>query len=277
VTTEEVIEADILQHDFLTYFQHLPFPQHFPFIIKLPKRYYLEKGCIIDLETTGIFPLLSHIITMGILEKGRAVIHQLTVPKYTDFLYYCIQKAKETQEPRYAYNARFESEFLQIENGWHDLMQYRDYLDNSESRGLEIAKAEKSQIRRINSGTYKVHSQSGDGEYAVYLWDDLWICECPYYETYGIAYGIKCKHIWAVEFSLKMEEQEQAKRNLGIIHCRKSLGQCTSSAFKEPTLRGSGVPQTWQQWLNTNKPEILAKITLHCLSDLLRERQLVKE
>lgn len=124
--TEEDIDAYILQHDFLTYFQHRPFPQHFPFIIKLPKRYYLKKGCIIDLETTGLIPLLNHIITMGILEKNRAVIHQLTVPKYMDFRDYCFQKAKETQEPRYAYNARFESEFLQIENGWHDLMQYRD-------------------------------------------------------------------------------------------------------------------------------------------------------
>ena len=209
---------------------------------------------------------------MGILEKDRAVVHQLTVPKYRDFYYYCFQKAKETQEPRYAYNARFESEFLQIENGWHDLMQYRDYPDLSESRGLEIAKAKVSQISRINSVTYKVHSQSSDREYAVYLSEDQWSCECHQYEIYGV----KCKHIWAVEFSLKVEEQEQVKRNLVIIHCRKKLGR-TSSAFKEPTLRESGVPQTWQQWLNTNKPEILANITLHCLSDLLRERQLVKE
>ena len=122
---EEDIDADIIQHNFLTHFQHLPFPQHFPFTIKLPKRYWLEKGCIIDLETTSVSPLSGHIVTMGILEKDRAIVHQLTVPKYEDFQVYCFQKAREIQEPRYSYNARFESEFLQIENGWRDLMQYR--------------------------------------------------------------------------------------------------------------------------------------------------------
>ena len=265
--------ADILQHNLLTHFQHLPFPQHFPFAIKLPKRYYLKKGCIIDLETTSLSPLFGHIITMGILEKDRAIVHQLTVPNYKDFQYFCFQKARQTQDPRYAYNARFESEFLPIEKGWHDLMQYREYPDLSESRGLEIAKAKESQINRINSSTYKVHSQSSDREYVVELSENGWSCECLHYENYGI----KCKHIWAVEFSLKSEEQEQVKRNPVIIRCRKSLGQCTSSAFKEPAIRGSDVPQIWQQWLKTNKPEILANITLHCLSDVLRERQLVKE
>ena len=50
-----------------------------------------------------------------------------------------------------------------------------------------------------------------------------------------------------------------------------------SNFLSEPNLRGAGVPQIWQQWLITNKPEILARIALHCLSDLLRERQLVRE
>jgi len=77
-------------------------------------------------------------------------------------------------------------------------LQDLDYPDRSESKGLEIAKAKENQITRINSVTYKVHSQSCDCEYTVYLSNDQWRCECPYYESYGL----KCKHIWAVEFSI---------------------------------------------------------------------------
>lgn len=271
---EENIDADTLQHNFLTHFQHLPYPQHFPFTIKLPKRYHLEKGCIIDLETTAFSPLFGHIITMGILEKDKAIVHQLTVPKYKDFQVYCFQKARETQEPRYAYNARFESEFLRIENGWRDLMQYR-VVDRFPlcARGFEIAKEKESQIRQIDNFNYQVYSQDRDRWYSVSFSDGFWTCGCPFWETYFE----KCKHIWAVEFGFKGLDIKQVKRDNLFSKYRKSLGQCTSPAFKEPAIRGGDVPQIWQQWLNTNKPEILANITLHCLSDLLRERQLVKE
>ena len=72
-----------------------------------------------------------------------------------------------------------------------------------EQRGLQIARAKENQIARIDSATYKVLSQSGNGEYVVCLSEDQWRCECPdhYFR------GVKCKHIWAVEFSLRMREQ----------------------------------------------------------------------
>jgi len=79
-----------------------------------------------------------------------------------------------------------------------------------ESKGLEIAHAKKNQITRIDSMTYKVLSQSGNGEYAVCLSEDEWRCECPDHHFRGV----KCKHIWAVEFSLKM--REQVKQSLVI-------------------------------------------------------------
>jgi putative transposase len=82
--------------------------------------------------------------------------------------------------------------------------------DPRESRGLEIAKAKKSQISRIDEFTYQVLSQSGNGEYAVCLSEDEWRCECPDHRFRGV----KCKHIWAVEFSLKM--REQVKKNIVI-------------------------------------------------------------
>ena len=272
-TTEEYLNADVILSDFLTHFRQIPLPEHFPFTIKLPKRYCLEKGCIIDLETTSIDPWSGYMITMGILEKDKAVVHQLTVPKYKDFRVFCFQKARETQEPRHSYNARFESKFLRIEK-WIDLMQYKTLdLFRVCERGLEIAKEKESQVKQIDNCNYKVHSQRSDEWYTVYHSGNDWSCECNFFQSYLE----KCKHIWAVEFSFKGLEMEQVKREEMILECRKSLGKCTSSVFEEPPIRGGNVPQIWEQWLNTNKPEILALITLHCLSDLLRERQLIKD
>jgi transposase-like protein len=68
-----------------------------------------------------------------------------------------------------------------------------------EKRGLEIAHKER-QVTRINETTYKVHSQTKDCEYIVSLIDGQWACECPdhYFR------GLKCKHIFSVEFSIAL-------------------------------------------------------------------------
>jgi len=84
-------------------------------------------------------------------------------------------------------------------------------IENSrELRGLEIAKSRESQITRLDNATYKVLSQSGNGEYVVCLSEDEWRCECPDHRFRGV----KCKHIWAVAFSLKM--REQVRKNIVI-------------------------------------------------------------
>jgi len=90
------------------------------------------------------------------------------------------------------------------------MMSIEELEKAREERGLEIAKAKESQITRIDHTTYKVLSQSGNGDYAVCLSEDEWVCECPDHRYRGV----KCKHIWAVEFSLKM--REQVSRNLVI-------------------------------------------------------------
>jgi transposase-like protein len=79
-----------------------------------------------------------------------------------------------------------------------------------ETKGLEIAKARESQITRIDHATYKVLSQSGNGGYVVCLSEDEWRCECPDHRFRGV----KCKHIWAIEFSLKL--REQVRKNIVI-------------------------------------------------------------
>jgi hypothetical protein len=47
------------------------------------------------------------------------------------------------------------------------MMTLEELEERREQRGLEIAKAKESQITRIAHATYKVLSQSGNGEYAV--------------------------------------------------------------------------------------------------------------
>jgi len=191
------LDAEHLEHEFSTYFMFRPYPEFIRFTVKLPPEHHLPKGSMIDVETTGLNPETEDIITMGILQKDRAVVHQLTTPPYEPFKTYCHNKADRTPLPRYSYNTGFESQFLNIKEGWHDLTQYR------ERHG------------------YDWHNSDYD----------------PYYRVH--------------------------------------LDECTFSVFKEPNMRGADIPHTWQEWLTTHKPETLSRITLHCLADLLRTRQLI--
>jgi len=74
-----------------------------------------------------------------------------------------------------------------------------------EERGKGIAQ-KPNQIRRLSERFYKVASQSGYGTYDVRearINESVgWICTCPDF-TYR---AVKCKHIWAVEFSAKLRE-----------------------------------------------------------------------
>jgi transposase-like protein len=63
----------------------------------------------------------------------------------------------------------------------------------------------KGAIRRIDSGTYTVQSQTGVGKYMVVATESGWKCECPDH----IYRGSKCKHIFAVEFSIELRKQVQ--------------------------------------------------------------------
>jgi len=86
-----------------------------------------------------------------------------------------------------------------------------------ETRGLEIANKSK-QIKRIDDFNYEVLSQSGNGSYLVSLTEDEWICKCPDHRFRGV----KCKHICALEFSLKLKEQvkkDTAIQQIVISEC----------------------------------------------------------
>jgi transposase-like protein len=82
-------------------------------------------------------------------------------------------------------------------------------MNGREQKGLQIANLNE-QIERIDNNSYKVKSQSGNGQYDVLNGSLGWMCQCPDH----IYRGVKCKHIWAVEFSLKL--REQVKKNIII-------------------------------------------------------------
>ena len=50
-----------------------------------------------------------------------------------------------------------------------------------------------------------VLSQNGNGIYLVSLSEENWICSCPDHKYRKV----KCKHAWAVEFSIKLKEEIQ--------------------------------------------------------------------
>ncbi len=83
-------------------------------------------------------------------------------------------------------------------------------MNPREMRGLEIAQIKEPQITCVEENFYTVKSQSGNGEYAVSQVDREWVCECPDNKFRGV----KCKHIHAVEFSLKMKAE--VKKNVVI-------------------------------------------------------------
>lgn len=78
-----------------------------------------------------------------------------------------------------------------------------------QEKGKEIANTQ-DQIRRIDNHTYKVKSQSGNGEYDVVSTESGWNCNCKDHTFRQVC----CKHIHAVEFSLKL--REQVKKNTVI-------------------------------------------------------------
>jgi len=70
--------------------------------------------------------------------------------------------------------------------------------------------AEKSnQIVRLEERFYKVASQSGRGMYDVIKKKEStgWLCTCPDFEYRNV----QCKHIWAVQLSLRIRQQVEAR------------------------------------------------------------------
>jgi transposase-like protein len=80
--------------------------------------------------------------------------------------------------------------------------------ETREMRGKAIAE-KPNQIMRLDDRFYKVSSQSGNGMYDVVKKKESsgWLCTCPDFQHRNV----QCKHIWAVQFSLKLREQVAAR------------------------------------------------------------------
>lgn len=104
--------------------------------------------------------------------------------------------------------------------------------NNREEKGKEIA-LKKQSVTRINPDYYIVKSQTTLRQYNVVKLGDSWKCSCPDHSFRHVC----CKHIHAVEFSIKLREQVQPS-NLDIkpVNVSECL-YCHSSNIKKFGIR----------------------------------------
>ena len=83
--------------------------------------------------------------------------------------------------------------------------------DLREEKGKSIAN-QPNQIKRVDETSYRVKSQSSLGEYEVLNSEFGWLCSCPD----SMFRGVKCKHVYAVEFSLALRNEAENRRIMPI-------------------------------------------------------------
>jgi transposase-like protein len=98
-------------------------------------------------------------------------------------------------------------------------------------RGQAIASV-KGQIQQIDDCLYVVKSQSGNGEYTVNMINGEFSCTCPD-NTYR---HVPCKHIHAVEFSLKLKAQVKVSRVIEVVTVSNCV-YCHSAKTKKFSVR----------------------------------------
>ncbi len=83
-------------------------------------------------------------------------------------------------------------------------------LNPREEKGKQIAS--RHDLIRISDNFYHVKSQTTKREYNVVRTNEKWICNCPDHTFRHVC----CKHIHAVEFSIKMREEVREKNKVVI-------------------------------------------------------------
>jgi transposase-like protein len=111
------------------------------------------------------------------------------------------------------------------------VLSFEELEKRREERGLEIAHKE-SQVTRVEETLYTVRSQSGNGEYAVSQVDHEWVCECPDNKFRNV----KCKHAFAVEFSIALRNAVGKVRIAPIENLAECV-YCGSSNLKKDGVR----------------------------------------
>lgn len=91
---------------------------------------------------------------------------------------------------------------------------------------------EESQVNRVEENFYTVLSQSGNGEYCVTKVCGEWLCECPDNKYRHV----KCKHIFAVEFSTQIRREVQTNRVIQEVNVQ-NCQYCGSNNLKKDGIR----------------------------------------
>jgi len=107
-----------------------------------------------------------------------------------------------------------------------------------EQKGFTIAQLDGA-VKRIDDSTYQVRSQSSAKKfYDIVAIESGWKCSCPDYvftaeRNDGIA---KCKHVFAVEFSLSLRKAVEIKRISPIVQTDNCI-YCQSTSIVKDGLR----------------------------------------
>ncbi len=104
-------------------------------------------------------------------------------------------------------------------------------LSAREERGRAIASLS-GQVKIFEDSAYKVKSQSGNGTYEVLKTSIGWMCSCPDH----IYRHTKCKHIYAVEFSVALK-QNIAKTRIQPINNTSNCIYCGSENIVKDGVR----------------------------------------
>ncbi len=80
-------------------------------------------------------------------------------------------------------------------------------IQTREERGKLICEKQ-TEVKRIDEHTYEVNSQSGNGVYQVLSGELGWLCSCPD----AMFRDQKCKHVFAVEFSLSLRKIVEVRK-----------------------------------------------------------------
>jgi transposase-like protein len=93
-----------------------------------------------------------------------------------------------------------------------------------EQRAFAIL-AKRDQIRKIDDSTYSVQSQSGNDQYIVKRMGLGWKCNCPDF----VYRKMKCKHLHAVRYLLKIEKKPTNKKHENKPRTKKVCQYCNSA------------------------------------------------
>jgi transposase-like protein len=112
-----------------------------------------------------------------------------------------------------------------------------------EQRGQSIAQIDGS-VTRIDENCYKVKSQSSNGEYDVISTESGFICSCCDH-TYR---GVKCKHIFAVEFSLELRKKVESSIVIQPVVKSFACRYCGSDGIVKRAIRHNKYGDIQRYW-----------------------------